>query len=63
MKIVYLSPSMQDDNIGVGEFGTEKDYCNKIADLVCEKFNTNEQVKIIRSNKIIVLSAPCAIGR
>ena len=34
MRSVYLSPSLQEWNIGVGDFGTEEQRMNEIADIV-----------------------------
>lgn len=36
MPKVYLSPSKQENNIGVGGYGTEEMRMNEIADVVCE---------------------------
>jgi len=51
MYTVFLAPSMQDYNIGTGDFGTEKEYCNKVADAIYEKFSQNDKISIIRNTK------------
>lgn len=33
-KVVYLSPSLQEWNVGVGDYGTEEERMNQIADIV-----------------------------
>lgn len=33
-KIVYLSPSLQEWNVGIGDYGTEEERMNQIADVV-----------------------------
>jgi N-acetylmuramoyl-L-alanine amidase len=37
MKSVYISPSTQIGNVGVGEYGTEQMRMNQIADIVCRE--------------------------
>ena len=34
---VYLSPSVQENNIGIGNYGTEEKRMNEIADIVEDK--------------------------
>lgn len=39
MKIVYLSPSLQEHNVGAGDYGTEEKRMNEIADVVQHVLN------------------------
>lgn len=47
---VYLSPSMQIHNIGVGEYGTEYDRMSDVADVV-QKILTKNGITVYRNNK------------
>lgn len=47
-KLVYLSPSMQENNIGAGNYGTEEKRMNQVADVV-EKVLIDYGVKVYRN--------------
>lgn len=55
MKTLYLSPSTQENNIGVGDYGTEEFRCNLIADVI-EKELVNNGIKIYRNKPDMTLS-------
>ena len=40
-KAIYLSPSKQENNIGVGDYGTEEHRCNLIADIMEAELKRN----------------------
>ena len=46
---VYLSPSTQEKNIGVGNYGTEETQMNLIADVVYDELARQNQFKIYRN--------------
>ena len=48
-KVIYLSPSAQEYNIGYGDFGSEEYRMNRIADLV-EKMLKNQGYTVYRNN-------------
>ena len=48
-KIIYLSPSAQEYNIGVGDYGSEEYRMNRIADLVENKLK-NQGYMVYRNN-------------
>lgn len=50
MPKIYLSPSFQDHNVGVGDFGTEEMRCNQIADVVERELRKNSKFEVIRNN-------------
>ena len=54
-KTVYLSPSTQEKNIGVGDYGTEEFRCNLIAD-VTQQILSNHGVSVIRNKPSMTLS-------
>lgn len=56
MPRIYLSPSFQHQNVGVGEYGTEERRCNEIADVVERELNKNSQFIVIRNNPNMNLS-------
>jgi N-acetylmuramoyl-L-alanine amidase len=48
-KIIYLSPSMQENNVGAGSYRTEEQRMNQVADVV-EKVLINHGLKVYRNN-------------
>lgn len=46
---VYLSPSNQENNVGVGKYGTEEHYCNLVADKVEAILKANN-ITVARNN-------------
>lgn len=50
MKKIYLSPSFQQQNIGVGNYGTEEERCNQIADAVERELKKSKEFVVIRNN-------------
>lgn len=46
---IYLSPSFQDHNTGVGEYGTEERRCNEIADVVERELKKSDKFVVIRN--------------
>ena len=52
---VYLSPSLQEKNIGVGSYGTEEYRMNQVADVV-EAILKSNGVDVFRSNPSMTLS-------
>lgn len=55
MKSIYLSPSTQERNIGVGSYGSEEKRCNEIADIVQSELKRHK-IKIYRNNPAMSLS-------
>ena len=49
MPKIYLSPSFQDHNVGVGDFGTEERRCNEIADVVERELKKSDKFVVIRN--------------
>lgn len=49
MPKIYLSPSFQDHNVGVGNFGTEERRCNEIADVVERELKKSDKFVIVRN--------------
>ena len=54
-KIVYLSPSTQENNKGVGSYGTEEKRMNEISDVV-EKVLKAHGIKVYRNKPSMSLS-------
>lgn len=52
---VYISPSLQEKNVGVGNYGTEEMRMNQIADVVC-KVLKEKNVDVKRNNPKMTLS-------
>lgn len=50
MPKIYLSPSFQQQNVGVGDYGTEEKRCNEIADVVERELKKNNNFVIVRNN-------------
>ncbi len=50
MPKIYLSPSFQQQNIGVGDYGTEEKRCNEIADVVERELKKNNNFIVVRNN-------------
>ncbi len=50
MPKIYLSPSFQDQNVGVGNYGTEEKRCNEIADVVERELKKNSSFTVVRNN-------------
>jgi N-acetylmuramoyl-L-alanine amidase len=58
MKIVYLSGSTQDQNIGVASYGTEEKNMQELADLVAHYINKGEgDIGIYRNNASMTLQS------
>lgn len=55
-KIIYLSPSTQDKNIGVGNYGTEEYRMNLLADALEKKLETSGKYIVYRNNEGMDLS-------
>lgn len=55
MKTLYLSPSVQERNVGYGNYGTEEYRCNQIADFV-EEVLCEHGVKVYRNKPTMTLS-------
>lgn len=55
-KTVYLSPSVQDWNIGVGDYGTEEKRMNEIANFLEKKLLDSGKYEVIRNNPTMNLS-------
>ena len=55
-KVVFLSPSTQEFNVGYGDFGTEEYRMNRIADIV-EELLKNQGYTVYRNNPDEKLSA------
>ncbi len=51
MPKIYLSPSFQDQNVGVGNYGTEEQRCNEIADIVEKELKKNNNFVVVRNNR------------
>lgn len=49
MAKIYLSPSFQQQNVGVGSYGTEEKRCNEIADVVERELSKNKQFAVVRN--------------
>lgn len=47
---IYLSPSVQQDNIGVGNYGTEEQRMNEIADIVQRELSNRNNIELKRNN-------------
>lgn len=58
MKVVYLSPSTQDRNIGAGEYGSEELRANQITDVIQAKLKKNG-VKVYRNTPDMRLKEIC----
>lgn len=56
MPKIYLSPSFQQQNIGVGDYGTEERRCNEIADVVERELKKNSNFTIVRNNRNMSLN-------
>lgn len=50
MPKIYLSPSFQQQNVGVGDYGTEERRCNEIADVVERELKKNSNFIVVRNN-------------
>ena len=50
MPKIYLSPSVQQQNVGVGNYGTEEKRCNEIADVVERELKKNSNFIVVRNN-------------
>ena len=50
MPKIYVSPSFQDQNVGGGNFGTEEQRCNQIADVVERELKKNTNFIVVRNN-------------
>lgn len=48
---IYLSPSVQEGNIGIGSYGTEEDRMNDIADIVEKELSNRNNIELKRNNK------------
>lgn len=55
MPKIYLSPSFQHQNVGVGDYGTEEKRCNEIADVVERELNKNSNFIVARNNPNMTL--------
>ncbi len=55
MPKIYLSPSFQEQNIGVGNYGTEEARCNQIADVVERELKKNKNFEVIRNKPTMSL--------
>lgn len=56
MPKIYLSPSFQHQNVGVGDYGTEEKRCNEIADVVERELKKNSNFIVIRNNPAMSLN-------
>ena len=56
MPKIYLSPSVQHQNVGVGDYGTEEKRCNEIADVVERELKKNNNFTVFRNNPNMALS-------
>jgi len=54
-KIVYISPSTQEKNVGVGNYGTEEYRMNLVADVTCSEL-IRHGVKVYRNKQEMSLS-------
>lgn len=50
MPKIYLSPSFQQQNMGVGDYGTEEYRCNQIADVVERELKKDTKFVVVRNN-------------
>ncbi len=48
---IYLSPSVQENNRGVGNYGTEEQRMNEIADIVQRELSNRNNIELKRNNK------------
>lgn len=48
---IYLSPSVQENNRGVGNYGTEEQRMNEIADVVQRELSNRNNIELKRNNK------------
>lgn len=56
MAKIYLSPSFQQQNVGVGDYGTEERRCNEIADVIERELKRNSNFIVVRNNPNMSLS-------
>ena len=56
MPKIYLSPRVQHQNVGVGDYGTEEKRCNEIADVVERELKKNNNFTVFRNNPNMALS-------
>lgn len=53
---VYLSPSIQENNIGVGDYGTEEKRMNAVADVTVKELTRTKQFTIYRNSPAMSLN-------
>lgn len=59
-KKIYISPSLQEANVGIGDYGTEKYRMNQLADILEANLKLNNNYEVYRSGENFTLSEAIA---